>query len=111
MHTAARSAGMRVIRPTVPDVGDHVDDGAAIALHPARINFTHKDESAGEIVTHNSLETFWRNRLQRCAVLPAGIVDQAINAPVGGKNRLDRIDHGGLVADIADDGGSPAPIF
>src|SRR5216684_3490819 len=49
MHAAPRGAGMRIIRPAVPDVCDDVDDGAAIALHPAGIDLTHENEAAGEI--------------------------------------------------------------
>src|SRR3977135_4588813 len=56
MHSAPRRAGMCIVRPAMPDVGDDIDDGTAITLHPTRIDFTHEDEAAGEIATYNSFE-------------------------------------------------------
>ena len=79
---AARiGAAVREVRPPVPDVGDDVDDGAAMVLHPAVEGLAHEDEAAGEVVAHHRLEApSCGDGLHRRAELAAGVVHQAIES-------------------------------
>lgn len=109
-HAAARRARVRVVGPTVPDVGDDVDDRAAVRLHPAQVGLAHHDETAGQVVSHHSFEAFGRKGLHRRPVLPACVVHQAIDAAMLRQHGVDGSYDLGFIPDVADVRTAPAPV-
>src|SRR5208337_4987229 len=83
-------------------VCDHIHDCAAVLLHPARVDLAHEDETAGQIGAHDRLEPLGRDRLQRSAILAAGIVDEAVDAAAFSEHCLDRRDYPCFLANVAD---------
>ena len=84
-HAAACRRRVSEVRPAVPDVGDHVHDGAAVRLHPLGVDLAHDDEATGQVVAHHGLETLGADGFQGCAVLTAGVVEQPVDASVFGQ--------------------------
>ena len=91
---------MREVWPAVPDVGDHIDNRAPALLHPLGVDLAHDNEAAGQVVAHHSLETLGGNGLQGRPVLPAGVVEQPVDAPVFVKYLVDDTADRRLVADV-----------
>jgi hypothetical protein len=103
---------MGEVWPAVPDVGDDVDDRAAVALHPSRVDFAHEHKAAGEIGLHYGLEALGRDRLECGPILAAGVVDQPVDAAVLSENGFDRGYNPLLVPYVANMlGGAPAVAF
>ena len=92
---------MGELGPAMPDVGDDIDDGPAIGLHPAVIDLAHENEPAGQIAANHRLEPLGRDGFHRRAILTTGIVDEPVDAAVGTEHGIDRRDHHRLIADIA----------
>src|SRR5882724_8785884 len=92
---------MGEFRPTVPDVGNDIDDGSAIRLHPAVVDLAHENEPAGQVAADHGLETLGRDGFHRCAILAAGVVHEAVDATVSAEHGVDRHDHHRFVANIA----------
>ena len=88
------------MRPAVPDVGDHVHDGAAVRLHPLGVDLAHDDEATGQVVAHHGLEPLGADGFQGCAVLTTRVVEQPVDASVFGKDRVNDVAHGGFISDV-----------
>jgi hypothetical protein len=97
--------------PAMPDVGNDIDDGPAIGLHPAVIDLAHEDEAAGQVAAHHGLKALGRNGFHRRAILTAGIVHQPVDATIGAKHRVDRRYHQGFVTDIANVREHPSAVL
>jgi hypothetical protein len=96
----------------MPDIGNDVDDGAAIGLHPAVVDFAHEDETAGQVAADHGLEPLGRDGLHWSAILAAGIVHEPIDTAIGAKHGVDGGDHHRFVPDIANLGEDlPAVLF
>src|ERR1700761_4291768 len=96
--------------PPVPDVGDHVDDRAAVIDHPAVVDLTHDDESTGQIASDHGLEPLCRDRLHRSAILAAGVVHQTVDAAMVGEHPLDGGDDRRFIANVDNMGGNQTAI-
>ena len=100
-HPAARCARVAHARQPAPDIGQHVDDAAAVRLHPLHIALAREQEGAVQVVAHHCIPALQRDIAQPRRVLAAGAIEQAVDAAVRahhiGHRRLDR--H--LVADVA----------
>src|ERR1700676_3587141 len=92
---------MRKLRPAMPDIGNDVDDGAAIGLHPAVVDFAHEDETAGQVAADYGLEPLGRDGLHWSAILAAGVVHETVDTAIGAEHRVDGSDYHRFVADIA----------
>jgi hypothetical protein len=101
---------VREVRPTVPDVGDHVHDGAAVRLHPLRIDLAHDDEATGQIVAHHGLKTLGADGFQRCPELATRVVEQPVDASVFGKDRVNDVADPGFIADVCGMDGYPTAV-
>ena len=99
-HAGARRAGVPHARHAVPEVGRHVDDGAAVLLHGLREDLAHHQEAAGEVVGDDGLEALLADGGQRRGELPAGVVDEAVDAAEPATTRGHAGLHGVLVADV-----------
>ena len=88
--------------PAMPDVRDDIDDVATILLHTAVVDFTHENESAGEVILNHRLEALGRDVFHGGTILSASIIHQPVNAPVFVENRINRADNVLLIAYVAD---------
>ena len=92
-----------------PDVGQHVDDGAAIGCHRLVVDLAAHQEAAGQVVAHHRVPALGRNVLERRGELPAGVVDQAVDAAMRGQHVGDGLLDGFFLANVAYmAGGAPA---
>src|ERR1700756_951074 len=96
--------------PPVPEVGDHVDDRAAVIDHPAVVDLPPDDESTGQIASDDGLEPLCRDRSHRSAILAAGVVHQTIDAAVVGQHPLDHGDDRVFVANVSNVRGNRATV-
>ena len=73
----------------MPDVGNHVDDGTAVSLHPALVSLAHENESANKVIANHGFKTLGADVLSRHAVLTTRIIDQTVDLAVQSQNGID----------------------
>src|SRR5882757_2908293 len=71
-------------------VGADIDDGAAVAFHPAAVDFLGHQEGRGHVVGDHGVPAVQRDILELGGKLPARIVDQPVDAAAPGEHALDR---------------------
>ena len=84
-----------------PHVGNDVDDGAAVRLHPLRVALARHQETAGKIGTDDGFPALLIDVFERRCELSAGVVDEMINATEATEHSTDRLSDAGLLADVA----------
>ena len=81
-----------------------------MSAHGLQITLTRHQKAAAQIGADHRLPAFRADRLQRHHVLAAGVVHQAVDAPVRGDDGRHRAHHQLLLADVADMASGSATI-
>ena len=81
-HARARRAAVAHAGHGAPHVGHDVDDGATVRLHALHVALARHQEAAGEVGVEHRLPALGADVLQRRDVLAAGVVHQAVDAPM-----------------------------
>ncbi len=101
MLAGARRPVMAHARHAQRPVGAHTDDGAAIVLHPLHEHFARHQERRRHVVGDHRVPAIGRQIAQPRRELPAGIVDQPIDAARPAQHFTDHLLDRAVLAQIA----------
>ena len=99
-HAGPRRAAVTHGGHGAPDVGDDVDDAAAVPGHGLQVTLARHQKPARQVGVDDRLPALGADAFQRRYVLATGVVDQAVDAAMRQHNGRHRGLYPGLLPDV-----------